>query len=424
MENNQDFDFIKAQLSALPDVALPASLTAESLWARIDTGELTAEADAEPKQGKVVELIRSWRPVLSYAAVFVLMVAVYYGAGLNKAPGEMMKMDAPAPEAMPMAAPPAAPAAPAAAEETQQYRSSLMSEKSAEDTGDMVADALPQAATLYSLTAPETISYYQALTAELRGKGVTASVQEAGVRDGAALNHDMAVTDGKQLYMYEYIEGQPNQISIYSDKSRQQLGSFAVNGGRVIDLISTGSNLLVIEQAEDSAVLYAGDGMIPVEDSAGSATQLPNCGATMVTAYNVEDPQNVFEVYNFMQEGQYLSHRWIDNRLVMASQKLIDLPESGTVLCNVAPMIATQNNSFYAVMPTRYPEGEPNEYLVLSSVWNPDAAGWDANTVAVLGSRLDVQLSGKVAFVLSADAKAASKPFESLPLGNITVELR
>lgn len=97
MEDNKDFDFIKAQFDSLPAVALPASLTAESLWARMDADQ-TPEEDA-PRDGKVLAFTRRFRPVLSYAAVFVVLVAVYYSAGLDRSPVAMEQMDYAAPQA-------------------------------------------------------------------------------------------------------------------------------------------------------------------------------------------------------------------------------------------------------------------------------------------------------------------------------------
>lgn len=95
MENDKDFDidFIKAQFDSLPAVTLPASLTAESLWARMDaqdswTADLPAPA---PKEGKAVAFVRRFRPVLSYAAVFLVMVVVYYSAGLDSSPVDIQQ---------------------------------------------------------------------------------------------------------------------------------------------------------------------------------------------------------------------------------------------------------------------------------------------------------------------------------------------
>lgn len=92
MENDKDFDldfdFIKAQFDSLPAVTLPASLTSESLWVRMDTqDELAANTTKNaPKEGKAIAFVRRFRPVLSYAAVFLVMVAVYYSAGLDSSP--------------------------------------------------------------------------------------------------------------------------------------------------------------------------------------------------------------------------------------------------------------------------------------------------------------------------------------------------
>ena len=92
----------KELLAELPEITLPESLTPEALWARLDAGELTAP-QPPTAMDNFIDLTRRMRPVLSYAAIFILMVAVYYGTGMDRA-AQSYSSAAPAPMAMSIAA--------------------------------------------------------------------------------------------------------------------------------------------------------------------------------------------------------------------------------------------------------------------------------------------------------------------------------
>ena len=94
-EKDQDLEQARLYLQDLPEVRLPASLTAESLFERLDELEQKeAESQQQQKNGKVL-FWKTWRPVLSYAAVFILLVAVYYGMGIDtQKPAQLMSSDA------------------------------------------------------------------------------------------------------------------------------------------------------------------------------------------------------------------------------------------------------------------------------------------------------------------------------------------
>lgn len=153
MEKTKSFDddmsFIKAQFENIPELTLPDSLTAARLWARVDAGELTdaGEQDMEEaphEQSKVIELMHRYRPILSYAAVFVAMVLVYYGAGLDSSP--VVQPDMSAAAAVPEAAMPRmvmSSGAPAANENAAAPAATPMPE--AAQQAPMMAESPPRA---------------------------------------------------------------------------------------------------------------------------------------------------------------------------------------------------------------------------------------------------------------------------------------
>ena len=81
MEWKEEYFDIYSRLDALDPVALPKSLSSACLFEKLDRMEAAPEAGRAPLP-KPVRVLR-WRPVMSYAAAFLLLVAVYYGTGMS-----------------------------------------------------------------------------------------------------------------------------------------------------------------------------------------------------------------------------------------------------------------------------------------------------------------------------------------------------
>jgi len=139
MEQN-DTERLKQKLALLGEPALPASLSAEALFRRMDEGRLTLpEREPEPEEEtrKVIPWAKVMKRGLPVAACFALVVALYQGQrGMNGAP-------APASYA---------PAAPAAAPETadtaQPYAHSggeTPSEEAGDNSGLVTFRMIPEA---------------------------------------------------------------------------------------------------------------------------------------------------------------------------------------------------------------------------------------------------------------------------------------
>ena len=137
MEQN-DTERLKQKLALLGEPALPASLSAEALFRRMDEGRLTLpEREPEEETRKVIPWAKVMKRGLPVAACFALVVALYQGQrGMNGAP-------APASYA---------PAAPAAAPETadtaQPYAHSggeTPSEEDGDNSGLVTFRMVPEA---------------------------------------------------------------------------------------------------------------------------------------------------------------------------------------------------------------------------------------------------------------------------------------
>lgn len=155
---SQEIQEMQTLLAELPDIALPESLTAEALFARMDAGEL-AQPKTSTRMGRVIDLTRRMRPALSYAAVFILMVVVYYGTGMDQAAGSYDSLTAPqvsvnemtgqARMADEFADAPTAPQLMMAAPETEgggQVEGYSMKTENAQDNEAATPNAVPEAA--------------------------------------------------------------------------------------------------------------------------------------------------------------------------------------------------------------------------------------------------------------------------------------
>ncbi len=99
MEQN-DTERLKQKLALLGEPALPASLSAEALFRRMDEGRLTLpdrEPEPEEETRKVIPWAKVMKRGLPVAACFALVVALYQGQrGLNGAPAPADYTPAPA----------------------------------------------------------------------------------------------------------------------------------------------------------------------------------------------------------------------------------------------------------------------------------------------------------------------------------------
>ena len=99
MEQN-DTERLKQKLALLGEPALPASLSAEALFRRMDEGRLTLpdrEPEPEEETRKVIPWAKVMKRGLPVAACFALVVALYQGQrGMNGAPAPADYTPAPA----------------------------------------------------------------------------------------------------------------------------------------------------------------------------------------------------------------------------------------------------------------------------------------------------------------------------------------
>ncbi|MEA5011253.1 MAG: hypothetical protein VB100_06010 [Angelakisella sp.] len=190
----QDFNWeqypgLKQKLSVLEDTPLPQSLSSQALFARMDEMEKQQKSCDELE---TVRRIRRWRPALSYAAAFILLVAVYYGAGYigvanlsgrtgNAAPQMMADKSAAAYGVQSSAASAEADIAEAQMEEAADAGAT---EKSAEngmvaDSPDMLMQAAPPTSLEeYEKAIRNTVLVVPALVAD-ESQGVVYSAQDA-----------------------------------------------------------------------------------------------------------------------------------------------------------------------------------------------------------------------------------------------------
>lgn len=427
MSEYPEYSDLELLLSELPEVTLPESLTAETLFSKMD-----AMADA-PKTVKFLSLPRRWKPMLAYAAAFAVLVLVYYSAGLNRTGSQGGLEATPAPAA----------AAPQAM---------MASEESMEDTGAPLAEngAMPKAAeTPQSSSAQGDMAsprmaaaddpndYYRALVSELNGpyyskryagEDPTSPAEPSIVRQLARKDDQ----NGDLLYTYDYNPEGNSTVTIqnnvrYSNLNAVTLGSFSTQGDSIIDLVPLDQTLYVLEQVDYRDGLYTGDALTELLPGAGSLR--PDCGGVLITRYNIADPQAVTISSSLLQEGSYRSHIVQDGQLLVTSVKTLALPqEGGALLCDLAPMMGDTLLT-HAIAPEdvrRYPPSQaekPEEYLLLSALGGT-AAQPTIITKAVLGSGLSFQPSGKTSFILSETAVSGTQALDSFSLGDIMVEMR
>lgn len=106
MEHDHDIIFLKQTLDAAGTPALPPSLTAEALFARMDAGEFAA---AEPKKNNVITL--NWQRIGTVAAALAVVLGISAAlqsgmmnglvGGMKSAANESAAYDAEAPTAAP-----------------------------------------------------------------------------------------------------------------------------------------------------------------------------------------------------------------------------------------------------------------------------------------------------------------------------------
>lgn len=412
-------------LSGLPEVTLPESLTAEKLFQRMDSGELTVQPEVFHEK---VTPLRRWRPVLSYAAAFALLVLVYYGAGLDSQPKHFAGPET----SMPAAA--AADsgvmgmrAAPSGVENATAGNGGEAAIAESADEAVSMDEAAPNgvmlAAPMSGSVLPE---YYIQLAAELREQAV-ATGESPEQRYASQGDRDMTVADGELLYRYNYQDDAVNTLTVLNNKNGALLASFDAQGDSIIEILPVGGRVYLLEQ-QYTGELYAGDSMLAVEYTAGRVSgELPSCGMVRVTVYDTSQPESISAAAGFVQEGRYLGHQLTGSTLTVASLKDIMLPEEGdAMLCNIAPMVGDDSLS-ESIDPERvhrYPEENGQQYLLLGSLEETRESGWQYTAHSVLGSRLSFQSGDKVGFVFSEAASSGGKPLESFRLGSMTIEMR
>ncbi len=97
LEWKEEYSDLTRRLAVLDTVEMPRSLSSRELFEKMD--RMAEEGQKEEPGAPVRGRVFYWRPVMSYAAAFLLLVAVYYGAGLGSDSVSM----APAENGMPMA---------------------------------------------------------------------------------------------------------------------------------------------------------------------------------------------------------------------------------------------------------------------------------------------------------------------------------
>lgn len=81
IEWKEEYPGLAERLGVLEPVELPASLSSRNLFEKMDRMAESTPRD-ETRHGAPAKIFR-WRPVMSYAAAFLLLVAVYYGVGMS-----------------------------------------------------------------------------------------------------------------------------------------------------------------------------------------------------------------------------------------------------------------------------------------------------------------------------------------------------
>ena len=445
-----ELEEIRRRFEELPEVRLPASLTAENLFARLnelEEKEKQQSSQQPQREGKVISLWRAWRPVLSYAAVFVLLVAVYYGMGIDtQKPSQLMASDQAVTAQMDQAE---------GAEESSENQTAATTEAAAprvyaaqapeeaegsEETG-ATSDAGAPSNSQEDLEAPllsavreeeekesETdglLAYYGEIVQQLRQAEFWPETEIP--EQPQLLGNEIVVRQGDLYFRYKNIDGQPNVVEIYQDKGLTPIASFQVADAVIIDLVPMGERLAVIEEEPDAVRLYTGQLLAPLESA--DAAALPECGAVTVSVYDISNLEQPVLLESFTQDGRYLNHMTTEEGLVIATRKHIDLEEEkAALLCHAAPVVCRQGDeTAQALVPeqvTAYPDETWREYVVLSLV---DLSGEDrpVETQAVLGSRLSVQLSPTAIFVLDSEAKEnGGHPQAVVSLGELEIQLR
>lgn len=419
MSEHTEYSDIAKLLSELPEIELPASLTAENLFARLDSGDLCLQDAPEPPPNKVISLVKKMRPVMSYAAAFALLVLVYYGAGMN----------VPAPAASPSSQMYSAAPQVAAAEAAPQNEQAAAPR--------MAMDAAPEAVASDEV-APATFEsngagFYSGLVAELRATSGTPKAGE-GYQTTKPKSHLIGeLTSGELAFSYRAVQDAQGSISVMNKKNNEQISSFATRGNSVLGGFTSGDRLYLLETISYSDSLYSGAALEAVE-SEEWAGELPVCGAVLISVYSFADPANVMLERSVLQEGEYAFHEEIaggdgqEPMLLVATSKNIELPVTGgALLCNIAPMVGAGNDTVLtrAVDPSlvkSYPEGGREQFMLLSLLG--DSGREPTQTMAVLGSNLLIQPAGKRNFVIFGNADSEAKAIDSIELGDVTIELR
>ncbi len=327
-------------LKSIPSPDFPQSLSAESLFAKMDSGELSIDNMGD----NVIDLntntkfnIKHYlKPILTYASVFIIAVFIYYTMDLD---------------------------IPSYTEEINTVSQSATALSL--DTPTSVAVSPEEKSSL--IAVPETI------TKSIKGNF---SEEENLMHFYNDIMHTLPQKEN--IYYPPHIEsfknsnGKKHSSINYNEQNdtseiqildKENLHSTIKIKGGAIDFFSIDNNNIgIISSYTDTKDLYKND-LLKQYSFDGIVDENDFNNVTYFSLYNIEDKNNPQLMYTSLQEGKYIKHKVEKDKVIVATYKPIT--EKGIV----APLVAENDNVFMPINPQniyKFKDIPNNEYIILS----------------------------------------------------------
>ena len=407
-ESDIEYEKIEKLLKNIPSPRLPQSLSAESLFDKMDKGEIKINDNViHLKESKSYKITKYLKPVLSYASVFLIAVFVYYIIGLDSPSftsqdisTSMVSLTA-IDEAIPY-------------EGGEQYEITQFSIdeelKSIQQTEETEKFMIKSAPPMLSNENESLVS--ETATDEIIAKSETHSFY----------NDIYENADNKSYYPPNKSREIKSSSIIYddtNDKSQLILGedSSVEVDGKAIDFIEIKDNKIAVISTESrTEELYNSENIGEFVNISSSYT-LP---ATKISIYSTKENTPTL-IYTSYQEGEYIKHITDNESVLVATYKPIN---SDNI---IAPLVAENNDGYRVVSPEnvyKFPNLPNNEYILLSYLDTYDKE-LHTKTDVILGNNMTVEMNAilNTINVFANDLQSKASSCISFMLGDYKVTM-
>ncbi len=355
---------IEELLKSIPSPDFPQSLSAENLFAKMDSGELSIDNMG----GNIIDLnankkfnIKPYlKPILAYASIFIIAVFIYYTMDLDNA----------------------------SYIETNNAR---------------------QQDTTFSIDAPAVTVKSEEKSSLIAVPETTSKSIKENLSEEENLMHfydDIMQTlpQKKNVYYPPHIEPSENSnnqnrsssnYNEQNDTSEIQildkgklLSTIQVKGGAIDFFSIDNNNIGIISSYKNTKDLYNND-LLKQYSFDGIVDENDFNNVTYFSLYNIEDKNNPQLMYTSLQEGEYIKHKVDKDKVIVATYKPIT--DKGIV----APLVAENDNVFMPINPQniyKFKDIPNNEYIILSLCEFGDNTP-SVQSKAVLGNNMIVDIN-------------------------------